>query len=806
MCLQSGPIQVVRKEIRLGKGQTKEAYDKVFVNEHTCLLLLDRLAHPNIIRLLGSYTYGERHNFLFPSYETDLKAFLQSESRFGDFCQDFTFFSALRGLASALCSTHRLHLEKDRHGLDIDAIGYHHDLRPANVLISQETFILADFGLGKIKPIDAPSQTPWEDTDGDYLAPECVNGSFVEQKVGRAIDVWAFGCLMIEVIIYMKRGAASLKEFRKLRMSGRSRGWEDSCFHDKDGSLKSVVVQWLDSLTHGLLHPGPVLILANLARKALKRETEDRPKIEDICADLTQISLKAHFITVRDLFHRYMKQFAANRTEQTFDRMRLWFESERLAAFGYVTGLDSDKIIFLPSSDLNSRYDEYLKALKTMAGRFHEVESQSLAMMSITTVGQENGADECASFVERFQDDINGLVETLWDLLPMNERRKAEAAWLRSMLDTEDVGRLDDVERIFKSDKDSTYEKCAALAMMKRIGLNMKSNPTSIPEGFIVSENDVQRRLQAVHHHEFGLFSGFPVLIEWMYYSHGWEKVRPDQRAIVMSYKAQGFSEKTKPAGMRTLECIGAFENTGDMAGYGFLYPIPINDPGGDIGSSTTTLLQLIENRKCQPFLGDKLQLASVLAQFLGDFHNIGWLHENFNSDNILFFDIGDSERRNSRILASRALQRPYVVGLHKSRLGGTNWDSAGPVSQASQTSRADFLDYQHPEYARTERYQATYDYYSLGLILLELGFWQPLRVWATSQRCLRMDLTEFRQELIKIHVPFLGVTMGTMYRDVVHFCLNGSMDSSEDLDISILKEFAKNVIEPLKELAETPI
>ena len=159
MFSQSGPIQVVKKEIRRAEGQTKEAYDKAFHNELDCLLLLERLVHPNIIPLLGSYTYGGRHNFLFPSYEIDLRAFLQSELRFEDFSRDSTFFSALRGLASAICSIHKLHLEKEKHGLDIDAIGYHHDLRPANVLISQDTFILADFGLEKIKSKNASFQT-----------------------------------------------------------------------------------------------------------------------------------------------------------------------------------------------------------------------------------------------------------------------------------------------------------------------------------------------------------------------------------------------------------------------------------------------------------------------------------------------------------------------------------------------------------------------------------------------------------------------------------------------------------------------
>ena len=798
---QSSPVQIVRKEIRRGKNQTKEAYDETFRNEYTCLLLLDRLAHPNIIPLLGSYTYGDRHNFLFPAFEKDLRDFLNSEVRFGDFCWSSTFFSALRGLASALCSTHKLHLNKEKHGLDIDAIGYHHDLRPANVLVSRKTFILADFGLGKFKPEDNSSKTWWKVGEGDYLAPECMNESFVHQRVGRAIDVWAFGCLTIEVIIYMIKGAASLKEFRKLRISpGRFERWEESCFHDKNGNPKLVVLQWLESLTRDQLRPGPVSMLADISRKALKREPKDRPIIEEICADLTLISLKAYLDNVCLWFSKYMEQHTAPWMERTSMGMKLWFESERLAAFGYVTGLDNDKLLSMTFSDLNCNYDAYLEALKTLLIAFQEAESEGLMLKPDATSWRENRMEreDCAR--RHLEKAICEQVESLWSLLPLKEKRKAETAWLQAMLNTKDVRRLENVERAFRDEDDSVYEKGAAMAMMKKIGLEMKSNPTGMPEGFIVSGKDVQRQILQFCCHEIGLFKETHVLIEWMNYSSGWENISPEQRAVTISLKAQGFSKKTRPAGMRTLDCIGAFENIGRKPGYGFLYQIPRNDLQVDIASSTTTLLQLIENKACQPLLGNKLRLASALAQFLGDFHNVGWLHENFNPNNVLFFNISSSEQSSSNVLAPQSLEQPYVVGLHKSRLGGNNWHTAGPAS------RGDFQDYQHPEYARTGRYRATYDYYSLGLILMELGFWRPLHVWTKCQSYSRMSLTEFRQELIRTQVPLLGISVGAVYRDAVQFCLGRNTDSSEDLDIATLQDFANNVVDPLKELAEVSI
>ena len=175
-------MQVVRKKLRQNSMQTSE-------HEQKCLRLLNQIGHPNIIRLLGSYTHQDTHYFLFPCMDMDIKVLLERQERFGDFKDDTTFFQALRGLCSALMSTHNLHLKQETHGVNFDGIGYHHDIRPANILVSRSTFILADFGLGNFKPSEQPSQTLWTQTMGDYLAPECMNATYESQDVTRAIDV-----------------------------------------------------------------------------------------------------------------------------------------------------------------------------------------------------------------------------------------------------------------------------------------------------------------------------------------------------------------------------------------------------------------------------------------------------------------------------------------------------------------------------------------------------------------------------------------------------------------------------------------
>ena len=159
---QRGTVVVIRKQVKHRKAQSSDDYKRVFEKEMSILRLLRTLTHPNIVPLLGSYSYKNTHNFLFPCFEMDLEDFLRQDARFGEFHRDFTFYIALCGLASALEQTHNLHLKAKDNGLDLNAIGYHNDFRPANILVSNNTFILADFGLGNLKTAVARSDTPWK--------------------------------------------------------------------------------------------------------------------------------------------------------------------------------------------------------------------------------------------------------------------------------------------------------------------------------------------------------------------------------------------------------------------------------------------------------------------------------------------------------------------------------------------------------------------------------------------------------------------------------------------------------------------
>jgi serine/threonine protein kinase len=78
-------VVVIRKKVKRRKTQPSESYKEAFEKEMTILRLLRTLNHPNIVPLLGSYTYNDEHNFLFPYFEMNLEYFLGQNARFREF-------------------------------------------------------------------------------------------------------------------------------------------------------------------------------------------------------------------------------------------------------------------------------------------------------------------------------------------------------------------------------------------------------------------------------------------------------------------------------------------------------------------------------------------------------------------------------------------------------------------------------------------------------------------------------------------------------------------------------------------------
>lgn len=390
-------MYVVRKRLKAG-GSPDE-----FEREDKCLRLLNGLRHPNIVPFLGSYTHKKEYYFLFPYIQTDLGKFLTSECRQGEFRWDFTFYAALAGLASALAKTHRLVLDEEKHGIQVEAIGYHHDLRPPNVLVSHDSFILADFGLGSLKDAEALSLTPYKPISGDYIAPECTDMDENSQTVNRAIDVWAFGCLILEVVTYLLKGQDGIKEFRGKRLTpGRLSGWKDSGFYKPQahGGVKQEVMDWIEELTRDSTVTSTETCLLKLGLDALQADPEKRPTMDEMHWRLAGASMLKHFDSAEDMFQRLRGAELPGSLNERHHLESLRLAQERFEIWG--------RVLSLREIGITTRYEQLPgKAIEVLTTLFH-----------LLRVETERRAPRDSASLRSFEDSMGRRVKELWDMLP----------------------------------------------------------------------------------------------------------------------------------------------------------------------------------------------------------------------------------------------------------------------------------------------------------------------------------------------------------------------------------------------------
>lgn len=133
----------------------------------------------------------------------------------------------------------------------------HHDLKPNNILVYREKLVIADLGCSHLRSIEMGSETEGKYGLGtyEYQPPECwkKTGIFAGGYHGRSFDVWAMGCIMIDVAILISYGWESEKvmQFRAERKGNpidnrqfenqRFKGYEDASFHNN----MNVVEKWL---------------------------------------------------------------------------------------------------------------------------------------------------------------------------------------------------------------------------------------------------------------------------------------------------------------------------------------------------------------------------------------------------------------------------------------------------------------------------------------------------------------------------------------------------------------------------------
>ena len=251
------------------------------------LEMLFELKHDNIIKLLATYAHGSVFNMIFPLAEMTLHAYLRSANPADSQRERCAFFTEVCNLASALDSLHNFHLKVD--GLELLRIGYHHDLKPQNILVQGQTFQIADFGLARFKELDESSKTDWKMGTRTYGPPESGEGS----RNGRAHDMWSMGCILSELVTFCILGPEGVEDFAQKRETMVAPNKFNDAFHHKM-RLKEEVVLWFRQLGEHRSFNNLLDQMLNLAKSLLSPDPGTRPDSRTFLERFTEVLSKEH--------------------------------------------------------------------------------------------------------------------------------------------------------------------------------------------------------------------------------------------------------------------------------------------------------------------------------------------------------------------------------------------------------------------------------------------------------------------------------------------------------------------------------
>ncbi|KAI4218675.1 MAG: hypothetical protein L6R36_008817 [Xanthoria steineri] len=160
------------------------------------------------------------------------------------------------------------------------------------------------------------------------------------------------------------------------------------------------------------------------------------------------------------------------------------------------------------------------------------------------------------------------------------------------------------------------------------------------------------------------------------------------------------------------------------------------------------------------PSLEDRFRLAFNLTSSLLHLHAKGLLHRNINSRNVIFFTNDAQDSSHSKPWKNGLIRRPFLTSFDQ-----CSEDVYGEIEEPFISNI-----YRHPQAQRGQRslFKSTFDIYSLGLLLLEIGLWMPIsKLWKT-----RYTRANFKTRLQTIYARKLAGKCGTNYMRVVEFCL----------------------------------
>ena len=710
-----------------------------FKRECRVLSYLNHVEHPNIIELLGSYTHNGIHSLIFPVAEYDLNELLKGRP-ISSFRSQSDYLVALCGLASALNTLHSFSSKT----LDVSLIGCHHDLRPYNVLVKGRQFLFADFGLTTLKDGTESSKSMRRPGDSRYLAPECedLDKDFEPHKVGRKSDIWSFGCVLLELLTYIMQDSDAVRDFERSREVTVAGYWTFYPFHSGRQPHQKVEAKLTELEKYATTAYKGVI---RLARDMLHIEPDDRPNADQVTHHLRFWTLESIFSKVYNALEKMVPH--ENDLNMIVERERLLFWAQVMGIRGSTSQDGTENL--LATDDIFYRiFQDFEKIDQDVTARTMPYDDSRATLTRLRMIID----DIVYALPAKFQMTISSVLE-------------------QKLLSTDDLGILQEVRQTF--DETSKYRSIGTLAAVKYMH-ELCEAPTGSYGRRMQLKSVSSKPLKVFDHFtidEFVADGGPPTLalVERIQYAEHWVSTLGNELfdrigAVLELLRTASRSDKK----MRLLSPRG-WSHEPENRTFKMAFNIPgLAESGENKTPRIMTLSQHIEQTvNHRPALEDRLMLARQLAAALSRLHKVKWVHKNISAFSIIF-----SQPSHGR---SQALPPPYLIGFNYSRPNNPDSWSEMP------SYRIEVTDYCHPEYStqiKRIRYQTRFDWYSLGLVMLEIGLWRTLDSMTKEKKTLEpQELLEF---ILQKHVPRLDFYMGKGYRRIIENCLKGQigMDS----------------------------
>lgn len=216
-------------------------------------------------------------------------------------------------------------------------------------------------------------------------------------------------------------------------------------------------------------------------------------------------------------------------------------------------------------------------------------------------------------------------------------------------------------------------------------------------------------------------------------------------------------------------QCIGLIEDSLEPLRYGVVLKMA-DKPGSGIVSLETLLTDGRTFNHTD--LGDRFALALSLCYAVLQWHASGWLHKGINTENIVFLNNRSD---------SPAISAPKLLGFASSRPDELSEESLMTLPDVGTVDWFRHPDYQIPT---AHKFCRSYDYYSLGVVLLAIGWWDTVdnlaKKFVQRHPSDSRNPQRWAEFLVKRVETSLGSTCGHIYRSVVLRCLRGDFGLNE--------------------------